>query len=84
MDTHKNARLTPKGREEMVRAVVDRGHEQGRGRAPVQHYSEDRRQVGRPLPRRRRGWFARPILKTPFIAKPNPARHRRCRREIAT
>ena len=24
-DTHKNARLTPKGREEMVRAVVDRG-----------------------------------------------------------
>ena len=25
MDTHRNARLTPKGREEMVRAVVDRG-----------------------------------------------------------
>jgi transposase InsO family protein len=25
MDTHKNARLTPKGREEMVRAVVDSG-----------------------------------------------------------
>jgi transposase InsO family protein len=25
MDTHKNARLTPKGREEMVRAVVDWG-----------------------------------------------------------
>jgi len=25
MDTHKNARLTPKGREEMVRAVVDQG-----------------------------------------------------------
>src|SRR5262245_18627631 len=25
MDTHKNARLTPKGREQMVRAVVDRG-----------------------------------------------------------
>jgi transposase InsO family protein len=25
MDTHKNARLTPKGREDMVRAVVDRG-----------------------------------------------------------
>ena len=25
MDTHKNARLTPKGRKEMVRAVVDRG-----------------------------------------------------------
>jgi transposase-like protein len=25
MDTHKNARLTPKGREEMIRAVVDDG-----------------------------------------------------------
>ena len=25
MDTHKKARLTPKGREEMVRAVVDGG-----------------------------------------------------------
>src|SRR6516162_1069072 len=25
MDTHKNARLTPKGREDMVRAVVDVG-----------------------------------------------------------
>ena len=25
MDTHKNARLTPKGREEMVRSVVDGG-----------------------------------------------------------
>ena len=25
MNTHKNARLTPKGREAMVRAVVDRG-----------------------------------------------------------
>jgi transposase-like protein len=25
MDTHKNARLTPKGREEMVRSVVDCG-----------------------------------------------------------
>src|SRR5262249_49951498 len=25
MDTHQNARLTPKGREQMVRAVVDGG-----------------------------------------------------------
>jgi transposase-like protein len=25
MDTHKNARLTPKGREDMVRTVVDGG-----------------------------------------------------------
>lgn len=25
MDTHNNARLTPRGREDMIRAVVDRG-----------------------------------------------------------
>ena len=25
MDTHKNARLTPKGRDDMVRAVVEGG-----------------------------------------------------------
>jgi transposase-like protein len=29
MDIHNNARLTPKGREEMVRAVVDRGMTKG-------------------------------------------------------
>src|SRR5262245_46892223 len=29
MDTHKNARLTPKGREEMVRAVVEGGMSKG-------------------------------------------------------
>jgi hypothetical protein len=40
MDTHKNACLTPKGREGMVRAGVDCGLSKGRGgalqpRAPV-------------------------------------------------
>ena len=46
MDTHKNARLTPKGREEMVRAVVDGGLSQGRRRAPLQHDAEDSRPNG--------------------------------------
>ncbi len=83
MNTHENARLTPKGREDMVRAVVDQRAQQGRSRPPVQHHAQDRRQVGRALQGRRRRWFARPILKTSFIAKPNPARHSRCGREFA-
>jgi hypothetical protein len=29
MDTYKNAHLTPKGREEMVRAVAERGLSKG-------------------------------------------------------
>ena len=54
MDTHKNAPLTPKGREAMVRAVVDDGLVQDRGGPPVQHQREDSRQMGRTLPRRGR------------------------------
>ena len=45
--------------------------EQGRRRPPVQHHAQDRRQMGRALQSARRRWFARPILKTSFIAKPN-------------
>jgi hypothetical protein len=55
MDTHKNAALTPKGREGMVRS---------RRGAPVQHHPEDGCQMGRTLPHRRRRWIARPLLKT--------------------
>jgi hypothetical protein len=39
--------------------------------------------VGRAPQSRRGRWFARPILKTPFIAKPSPTRHLCRRREIA-
>src|SRR5262245_56211902 len=83
MDTHKNARLTPKGREEMVRAVADRGMSTAAACAPIQYDPADRRQMGRSLLCRRRGWLARSILKTPFIAKPNSACHSRRRRKLA-
>jgi transposase-like protein len=83
MDTHKNARLTPKGREEMVRAVVDRGMSNAAGARQFNTTPENRRQMGRSLLCRRRGWLARSVLKTPFIAEPNPACHSRCHRKVA-
>ena len=60
MDTHKNARLTPKGREDMVRDVVRGGLTKA---AAARQFNT--------TPKR----FARSILETPFIAKPNSARH---------
>ena len=44
MDTHENAPLTPRGREMMVRAVVDYGLSEGGCCASVQHDAEDCRQ----------------------------------------
>src|ERR1700730_19254293 len=58
-------------------AVCGSGTEQCRRRAPVQHHTEDSRQMGRTVPRRRCRWFARPLLQTSFIAKPNSACHMR-------
>ena len=61
MNTHKNAPLTPKGREAMVRAVVDGGLCKAAARAS----STPRRrqcQMGRTLPRGRCRWVARPLL----------------------
>src|SRR3954447_18429749 len=40
---------------------------------PVQHHTEDGRQMGRTVPRRRCRWFARPLLQASLIAKPNGA-----------
>src|SRR5262249_28553435 len=83
MDTHKNARLTPKGREEMVRAVVDRGMSNA---AAARQFNTTPKTVGkwgRSLLCRRRGWLARSILKTSLIPTPNPACHSRRRRKLA-
>jgi transposase InsO family protein len=44
MDTHKNARLTPKGREAMVRAVVDRGMSQA---AAARQFNTSPKTVGK-------------------------------------
>jgi hypothetical protein len=73
MDTHKNARLTPKGREDMVRAVVHGGLTKA---AAARRFNTTPKTAAKGVDRfkrRRRGWFARSILKTPFIARPNPA-----------
>ena len=47
MDTHKNARLTLKGREAMVRAVVEGGLSRAAAARKYQQDAEDRRQMGR-------------------------------------
>ena len=43
MDTHKNAPLTPKGRETMVRAVIGG---LSKPKIAVHHHPKDRRQMG--------------------------------------
>ena len=59
MDTHKNASLTPRGREAMASSVIEGGlSKAGRG-ASVPYDAEDGRQVGRPFPGGGRGRFAR-------------------------
>lgn len=52
MDDHKNAALTPKGRDAMVRSVVEGGLK-GRSHPPVQCHGEDGRQVDQALRRGR-------------------------------
>jgi hypothetical protein len=76
MNSHKNAPLTPKGREAMVRSVIDGGLSKAAA-------ARDRGQMGRTVPHRRCRWFARPLLKTSFIAKPNSASHVRSHRGFA-
>jgi hypothetical protein len=70
MDTHKNASLTPKGREAMVCSVIEGGLSKGCGGAAVQYHAEDRRQVGRAFPRRGRSGLAGPFIEAALIAKP--------------
>ena len=73
MDTHKNARLTPKGREAMVRAVVDGGLTKA---AAARQFHTTPKTVGKWVDRfhiaRCRG-LVRPLFETSFIAKPNSA-----------
>jgi hypothetical protein len=46
MDTHKNARLTPKGREEMVGAVVEGGLSKAAAPGSPKHCQSGRCVVG--------------------------------------
>lgn len=50
MDVHKNARLTPKGREEMVRAVVDGGLSKAGAARQCHTTPKTVAKWGRPLP----------------------------------
>ena len=76
MDTHKNASLTPKGREAMVRSVVEGGLSKT---AAARRFNTTPKTVAKWIRRFRAGcrWFARPFVKTSFIAKPNSACHLR-------
>ena len=75
MDTHKNARLTPKGREDMVRAVVHGGLTKV---AAARRFNSTRKTVAK--------WVGRfnaegvdglrdGSSRTLFIARSNPVRH---------
>jgi hypothetical protein len=75
MDTHKNAVLTPKGREQMVRAVVDSGLSQAAAAQQFKYGGQDGGEVGKAVPRCRRGWLVRPLVATSFLAEPNTAYH---------
>ena len=73
MNTHKNAPLTPKGREAMVRCV-----EAGLSKAAAaRQFNTTAKTVAKWVERfhKRRRWFARSLLQACFIAKPNSACH---------
>jgi transposase-like protein len=75
MDTHKNAPLTPKGREMMVRAVVDCGLSKAAAAGQFNVTPKTVAKWGQTLPRQRHRRFARPLVSSSFIAEPNGARH---------
>ena len=84
MDTHQNAPLTPRGREMMVRAVVDRGLSKA---AVARQFNTTPKTVAKWVDRFQAEGvegLARPLFKAPFIAKPNGASHMRSRRGFAT
>jgi transposase-like protein len=78
MNSQKNAPLTPKGREAMVRCV-----EAGLSKAAAaRQFNTTPKTVAKWVERFRAGrcrWFARPLLQASFIAKPNGACHVRGR-----
>src|SRR6516165_6766199 len=75
MDTHKNAPLTPKGREAMVCSVVEGGLSHA---AAARQFNTTPKTVAKWVkcfPHGRCGWFAGSVLTAPFIARPNPISH---------
>ena len=84
MDTHQNAPLTPRGREMMVRAVVDRGLSKA---AVARQFNTTPKTVAKWVDRFQaegvEGLQDR-SSRPPLIAKPNGAGHMRSRRGFAT
>src|SRR5215470_5495278 len=83
MDTHKNARLTPKGREEMVRALLEGGLSKAAAARKFNTTPKTVAKWGQPLPQGRCLWFARPLVTTSFIASPTSPSHMRGGRGFA-
>ena len=77
MDVHQNARLTPKGRETMVRAVVDNGASASEVARRFHTTVKNGQQMGQAVPDRRPGRLAGPFLAAPFNAEPDAACHLR-------
>jgi transposase len=66
MDVHNNARLTPKGREQMLRAVICDGLSKA---AAARRFNTTPKTVAKWVDRfSADGWFARSIFKAAFIA----------------
>jgi len=80
MDTHKNACLTPKVERKWF---VGCGSRMTKA-AAARQFNTTPKTVGKwsTDSSQKRGWFARSILKTSFIASPNPASHVRCRGKL--
>ena len=75
MNSHKNAPLTPKGREAMVRSVVEGGLSHADA---AYQFNTTPKTVAKWVKRFRAegvDGVMRPLLKTSFIAEPNSARH---------
>ena len=83
MDTHKNASLTPKGREAMARSVIEGGLSKA---AAARQFNATPKTVAKWVARFRAkgtGGVAGPLLKAALIAKPNRAGRMRCGRRFA-
>ena len=82
MDSHRNARLTPKGREQAMRRDEWRAKLR-RCRPQVQHDAEDGRQMGQMLSAQKAWMGCVTAPQDRFIGQPNSASHMRRHRGLA-
>src|SRR5690606_5335412 len=79
--SHANAPLTPTGRLRLARCVVEDAAPTRSG--AVRGLGDHRSTLGRPVPRRGRGWDGRPLQPTAPLSAPDPATHRAAGRGAA-